>query len=298
MQVEKFLKDYHILHSTEHKNVRDGWIGIQDCPFCGSKGKYHLGYNTYEDYFSCWMCSGHSTIYVVAKLIGVNYTRAEEIVEKYGGTLKTKKEPRIRVGMSKFKLPSGVGPLQKNHKLYLEERRFDWELLEKVWGLQGTGPQSKLDELSYKLRILAPIYWDRRLVTFQARDITEKQIAKYMACPPEREIISHKHILYGKQEAWGPRGFCVEGITDVWRLGINSFGTFGVKYTRNQLRAMIKHFKEIVVLYDPEEQAQVQAEKLIDELNFRGVKAWKVDLDCDPGAMSQDDANHLLKTIT
>jgi len=61
---------------------------------------------------------------------------------------------------------------------------------------------------------------------------------------------------------------------------------------------MVKHFKEMVVLYDPEPQAQRQAEKLVDELKFRGVKAWKVDLDCDPGDLSQDDANHLLKTIT
>jgi hypothetical protein len=297
MDVSRFFIDYKISHSTDHKNIRDGWIGVQDCPFCGSRGKFHLGYNTYEHYFSCWMCGGHSEPYVVAKLIGVNYDMAEEIVEKYGGGLKSRPEPRIRVGLSKFKLPSGTGALQKYHKRYLEDREYNWEYLEEVWRIQGTGPVSKLDKLSYKLRILAPVYWDRRLVTFQARDITGKHRAKYMACPPEREIISHKHVLYGIQEDWGDRGICVEGIFDAWRLGTQAFATFGVKYTRDQLRAMVRHFKEVVILYDPEPQAQAQAQKLIDELEFRGVKAWKVDLDCDPGDLSQDDANHLLKII-
>lgn len=297
MDASRFFIDYKISHSTEHKNIRDGWIGIQDCPFCGSQGKYHLGYNTYEDYFSCWMCGGHSETYVVCKLLGINYTAAEAVVEKYGGGEKARVEPRVRVGMSKFKLPSGDLELQDYHKQYLDDRGYNWEYLRDTWNVQGTGPMAKLDEISYKLRILAPVYWDRRIVTFQARDITTKSKAKYMACPPEREIISHKHILYGIQEDWGDRGICVEGIFDAWRLGTNAFATFGIKYTRDQVRAMVKHFKEVVILYDPEEQAQRQADQLIKDLELRGVKAWKVDLDCDPGDLSQDDANHLLNQI-
>jgi DNA primase len=184
----------------------------------------------------------------------------------------------------------------------LDDRGFNWEYLEEVWHIQGTGPVSKLDDgegktLNYKLRILAPVYWNRQVVTFQARDITDKHIAKYMACPPTREIISHKHILYGIQEDWGPRGICVEGIFDAWRLGTNAFATFGIKFTRDQIRAMVKYFEEVVILYDPDQQAQEQADQLIDELEIRGVKAWKIGLDSDPGAMSQDDANHLLKEL-
>jgi hypothetical protein len=297
MDVSKFFIDYKIPYSTDHKNIRDGWVGIQDCPFCNSRGKFHLGYNTYEHYFSCWMCGGHSEAYVISKLIGVNYNVAEEIVEKYGGGLKSQPDPRIRVGMSKFKFPSGIKPFDSRYWTYLHNRGFDPDEISKTWDLQATGPHAMLDGLDYSHRILAPFSWDRRIVTFQARDITEKHRAKYMACPPEREIISHKHILYGKQEEWRDLGICVEGITDVWKLGTDAFATLGVKYTRYQVRAMIKHFKEIVVLYDPEEQAQIQAQKLVDELIFRGVKAWKVDLDCDPGDLSQDDAQYLLNSI-
>ena len=184
-------------------------------------------------------------------------------------------------------------------RTYLHKRGFeDPDKLIKEWDLRFAGPSAKLDNHSYYNRILAPIYWDRRIVSFQARSILKNHPAKYKACPPEFEKISHKHVLYGRQEHWGDRGICVEGIVDAWRLGPATCATFGIKYTRDQLRAMVKHFKEMVVLYDPEPQAQRQAEKLVDELKFRGVKAWKVDLDCDPGDLSQDDANHLLKTIT
>jgi DNA primase len=297
MDVARFLRDYRVIHSTEHKNIRDGWIGILDCPFCGTGGKYHLGYNTYEDYWSCWSCGGHSATNVVSKLTGVNYDTAQSIVKKYGGKTKKKQERRIRVGTDNFKLPSGVGPLQDYHKRYLEDRGFNWEYLEEVWRIHGTGPISKLDELSYKMRILAPIYWDQKLVSYQARDITEKHKAKYMACRPEREIISHKHVLYGIQEEWGPRGICVEGITDAWRLGTDAFATFGIKYTPYQIEAMAKHFREVVILYDPEEQAQIQADRMIKDLEGFNVKAWKVDLKSDPGAMDQDEANELLSQL-
>jgi len=297
MDITKLFKDHRIPFSTEHKNIRDGWIGLEDCPFCGSRGKYHLGYNTYENYFSCWQCGGHSSIHSISKILGVNWKRAEEIVGKYGGTVKSYKEHRVRVGTKKFKLPSGDLSLQKQHKLYLKKRSFDWEYLEDVWRIKGTEPMSELDGLYYSFRILAPIYWDGQLVTFQARDITDKHMAKYMACPPEYEIISHKHILYGIQEHWQERGICVEGIFDAWRLGTGAFATFGVKYTREQIRAIVTHFKEVVVAFDPEPVAQMQAQKLVDELEYKGVKAWKIDLPCDPGALTQDDADYIVKQI-
>ena len=191
MDVIKFFIDYKIPHSTDHKNIRDGWIGIQDCPFCGTRGTYHLGYNTYENYFSCWSCGGHSEEYVVSKLIGVNYDTAKEIVEKYGGALKSRAEPRVRVGMSIFRLPNGLVPFNSVSWTYLHKRGFeDPDKLIKDWDLRFAGPSAKLDNHSYYNRILAPIYWDRRIVSFQARSILKNHPAKYKACPPEFEKIS------------------------------------------------------------------------------------------------------------
>lgn len=302
MDIIQLYIDYSIDHSTEHKNVRNGWVGT-NCPFCGSTGKYHFGYSIDEDYFSCWQCGGHSVKSSIARLLGVNVSRAEEIIEKYGGAVKHYKKARVRIGKNKFKLPSGSLKLEKQHKLYLKRRGFDWEELARTWGIMGTGPSSKLIShdkeqiINYSNRILAPIIWDGRIVSFQARDISNKHMAKYMACPPEREIISHKHILYGLQDHWGDRGICVEGIFDAWRFGPRAFATFGVKFTQEQLIHMERHFKEIVIAYDPEKQAQKQAKLLMKELGNIGVNAWTVQLPCDPGDMSPMDAEMLVETI-
>ena len=303
MQIEKLFTDYGIPYVTEHKNVRSGWIGLE-CPFCSGEKNYHLGYSISENYFSCWRCGGHNTANTISKLLGVNYHKAEEIVEQYGGSEKVKGVPRVRMGTSRFKLPSGDHSLQAQHKLYLQRRKFDWEYLEEVWGIMGTGPMAKLDNgektdtiLNYARRILAPISWDGNLVSFQARDITNKHMAKYMACPPARERISHKHILYGVQEHWQDRCIVVEGITDAWRLGTDAVATFGIKFTREQIKAIATHFKEAVVLFDPEGFAQAQARKLVDELMFKGIKAKTVLLTSDPGELKQEKADELVDNL-
>lgn len=298
MDIIKLLTDYHIPYSTEHKNVRSGWVGIEDCPFCRSQGKFHLGYNTYEDYFSCWSCGGHSHEYVIAKLLGVSYGRAEKILSQYGGKVKSLVEPRIRMGNRQFKLPSNTHEeLNNYHKTYLIRRGFDPIYLQAVWGIMGTGMVSKLDGISYARRILAPVYWDGKLVTFQARDITNRHKAKYMACPPERERMHHKHILYGIQERWGKIGICVEGIFDAWRIGTDSFATFGIKYTWDQVRAMVHHFKAVAVMFDPDPQAQAQAKKLVKDLELWGIPAWNVNIPSDPGSLRQDFADDLVESI-
>jgi DNA primase len=118
-----------------------------------------------------------------------------------------------------------------------------------------------------------------------------------MACPKERELIPHKEILYGRQDKWKDAGICVEGPTDVWRLGVNSFATSGIKYTQKQVREMAKVFKKIFVLFDDDSQAVVQANKLVAELKFRGVNTFRVDIEGDPGGMKQNDADYLIKQL-
>jgi DNA primase len=96
----------------------------------------------------------------------------------------------------------------------------------------------------------------------------------------------------------GRRAICVEGITDVWRLGpAAAFAVFGITYTPYQVRAISKLFDEVIILFDPESQAQKQAKKLEYDLLGKNVKAWRVTRDTDPGDMTQADANHLVKQL-
>ena len=233
------------------------------------------------------------------KLTNLDYEEAKQIIKQYGGKGRAPvQEPKQKIRFAKHKLPSNFGPLQSNHRRYLINRNFDPDKLEAEWGLLGTGPISILDGIDYGRRILAPIVWNGKQVSFQCRDITGQHKLKYMACPKKRELIAHQSILYGNQSRWGKIGIAVEGITDVWRFGPLAFGTFGIDYTPSQIKEMRNAFDRIVIVFDDDPQAIIQGGKLLRGLQFRGVHAEIEFIEGDPGGMKQDDANHLIKLIT
>jgi len=289
MDITRLLSDFQIPFQTGGKNVGKDWIGLS-CPFCDDPS-YHLGYNLKKKFFHCWRCGTHPITTTISKLLSINENQVSRIIQQYNGAT----EADSAIIIKPFQFPTGTMQMTNQHKTYLENRKFNPEILEKEWGLLGTGPVSKLDNSDYKLRIIAPIYWGGKIVSFQGRSLSNKTTPKYKACPKNREIISHKHILYGKQSKWKSTGICVEGITDVWRLGIFSFATFGIEYTSMQARIIANSFKSVLVLFDNEPQAQLQADKLVAELKFRGVNAKKATVKDDPGNMLQNDADYLIK---
>lgn len=298
MNIEQLYTDYSIDFPTEGKNYREGWVNAR-CPFCDDSS-YHLGYNTDDKYFNCWKCGGHFIDDTISRLLGVNLAEARKIMKAYGGdTLYIQKEPKVIIRAKAFKLPSGTVAMQAQHRKYLISRNFDPDKLERDWNLLGSGPVSLLDNINYRHRIILPFYWNGKIVSFDSRDITGKHKSKYMACPKSRELVPHKSILYGRQEKWKDTGICVEGPTDVWRLGTQSFAVSGIEYTARQVRQMAKTFKRIFVLFDDDPQAVVQANKLVAELRFRKVEAIFMEsiLAPDPGSVKQSDADYLVKQL-
>ena len=297
MDIIQLYNDFSVPYQTEgHRHCREGWINTE-CPYCFGNPGLHLGYNLEGDFYTCYRCGAHFVDQTIAKLLKVSESEARKIIKQYGLLTTTHKKPIVKIRAKAHRLPSNTMPLQSNHKRYLERRGFDPEYLEREWNLVGTGPISKLDDLDYKHRIIIPFLWDAQQVSFDSRDITGKHMAKYMACPADRELIPHKEILYGKQEKWREKGICVEGPTDVWRFGVNSFGTSGIKYTNLQVRQMAKTFKRIAVVFDNDPQAVVMATRLVAELKFRGVDSFRVDIEGDPGSMKQEDADYLVKQL-
>lgn len=298
MDIIRLFEDYGIAYaSEEERHYRPGWVNVP-CPFCTGNPGYHLGYDTSTDHFYCWRCGHKHNDTALSKILGVSMREAKGIIRQYGGLTTTiEKVSKVKVRLKSHKLPTGCTELQSNHRKYLEKRGFDCNHLIKTWGLLGTGPLSKLDNIDFKHRIIIPIYWEGKQVSFQSRDITDKHRLRYITCPKERELIHHKHILYGKQEVWGDTGICVEGITDVWRFGVNAFATFGIEYTTRQIRVIANTFKRVFVVFDDDPQAVVQADKLVQELLFRNVQAERITITGDPGGMKQDEANYLVKTL-
>lgn len=294
-------------YGIPHKISKE-WIHTH-CPFCIGSKDYHLGYNTIHHYTHCWRCGYHNAVDVLSTLCHLDQSEAFALYQSIksgqptrGRALRIARDRKIqtKINISHYRHPRDVGPLRPNQHRYLEKRGFDPDKIIREWGVLGTGPLSRLDDIDYRFRLLIPINWDGTEVSFQTRDVTGKSNRKYLACPPDREIKHHKHILYGRQECWGGTGIIVEGVTDVWRFGPTACAVFGIEYRDEQVKAIADRFQRVAIVFDSERQAQAQARKLAAQLRLQLYhKPVVIDLGngMDPGAMAQDDANHLVREL-
>lgn len=297
MDIRKLLHDHRIpIAPPGDSNYHEGWVNIR-CPHCNDHST-HLGVNIQNGYANCWRCGHHFLDKTVAKVLNIPVGKAKKLLKEYGGQpVRKAKEIKRAPRTKSHTLPSSTDEMSRRHRKYLQSRGFDADKIAREWGVLGTGPVSTLDGISYKHRILAPIWWGDQQVSWQTRDITGKAKAKYMACPKDRELVEHQTVLYGKQSAWTETGICVEGITDVWRLGPKAFATFGIDYTPQQLRHIARNFMRIILIFDQEPQAQSQARKLRAELEIRGREVVQLDLKKDPAELTEKQAKSLVKKI-
>lgn len=287
---KQFCSDYEINIPDLSQNTQEGWVNIQ-CPFCDDDTN-HGGINTAGGYFYCWKCGWHSLFDLIAELTELRSYEVSQILNTYDRPEIIKK--RKKSYAKNIELPLETIELQKQHKMYLQNRNFDYTQLQKTWNIKGT-----LNTGPYSYRIIAPIYYKNKLVSYQARDITDKASIKYKACKIKKEIIHHKHMCYGIDKIENKKGIIVEGITDVWRIGSGAICTFGTSYTPQQVQFIKNHLDTIFILYDfREKQAKEKATKLCCDLSlFCSVEIIELDVEGDPGNMSQKDADYLKKTL-
>lgn len=306
MDIETLLRDHGVQFITEgSKHCRPGWLNMP-CPFCVGNEGHHLGVSINKPHFKCWRCGWKPLEVALGKLIGCSEYEARQIVKKYAGTMPTytkkAEDAAVKIGKHIHKLPSGTGPCSPQHIAYLVKRQFDPSIVD-IWQLHGTGPVGELDGISYKLRLVAPIFWEGKRVSFQARDITNKADLKYITCPMEREVVHHKHIVYCHPEIdWALPIVVVEGITDVWRLGKQAVATFGIEFKNKQLRAICQKKRaagdnRVAIMYDDDPQAIIQAAKMHAELAFRGMSPNTISIQGDPGGMPQAMADDYMRRI-
>lgn len=297
MDIQRLLIDHNIPFATEGQHSTEGWVNVH-CPFCAGSREFHLGLNEDGRAAHCWRCGSHPIIDALSHILELPPSRVRSLLQEYRINI-TRKRVEPKVAIFPLKFPSPNSRLTSYYKRYLERRNFDPRELEAEWEIRQTGPVSTLDGIPYSHRILIPIRWNGEVVTFQARDITEKSPQKYLACPKRREKIHHKDILYGKQEAWrNPRGIIVvEGVTDVWRLGRYAAATFGIKFKMEQVLQLSKVNDRFFIIFDEEPQAQKQAKELATKLKALGKQAYIQKIDGDPGEMKPEDAKHLVKEL-
>ena len=218
---------------------------------------------------------------------------SKELIEKYIDSdyiTFSKKEDKVRVKQLEM-----IGePLRKEHKKYLIGRNFDPDFLEKKYKLTGT----IYAPADFSYRLIIPIYYNRRLVSYQGRAITAKQDLRYKGLSPEKSVIPYKELLYGAEYAASHIGV-VEGIFDQWRMGDGFVCTFGTDLTDNQIK-LLSMYERIYFLYDSDaiRKARNYA-KLLKSLNSN-IKIEVIDLqlqDRDPGDLTESESHYLRREL-
>ena len=300
MNIQPVLDQLHIPYQTEgHKHCRPGWANTKCC-FCEGNPGLHLGIRLDGSGAYCWRCGNKPIYRTLSKLSNTPESQVRILAHRYIWTKPASKSTKVSIRRKAFKYPSGVGLLLPSHKRYLRIRNFPVNSLIKDWDILGAGHTAKLGEIDYKWRLIAPIIWEGKVVSFQGRSVSDKVEPKYKACPKDRELIEHQRIVYCHPDCdWSKPVVVVEGITDVWRLGKQAVAVFGIDYTIPQVRAICKKKRkagdrQVIVLFDDDPQAIIAGERLVADLAFRGMEARQEIIVGDPGAMGQQDADEMM----
>lgn len=292
MDIKAYLSDSQISYRDKGKNVSRGWIEIR-CPYddCDDRS-FHMGINLKSNKYNCWICGRKGYFIDLIKIIEkCNYLEAKRIEQKYddGSFIE---EVEIK-SADKLWLPPGIQIRWSDSYLdYLQDRRFDPDFIIKKYRLMPMGNVG-----IYRFRILVPIFLNDKMVSWQAMDtIRNKTRIPYLACPPEKSILSLNHCLYNIDSV-KDKVIVVEGITDVWRIGDGCVATFTKNFTREQMLLLKKmKIKIAFILYDSD--AEVKNRELANQLSCMVNHVEYISLGKgDPADMSDKEVKELTDEI-
>jgi len=239
---EQMLIDYEVNYKPINSR---NWISIQ-CPLCCNDGKFHAALNPDREFMSCYKCGNHNLWDVIPLLTNQSWGRLR-IKYKTDLDLRDKyilENTDYVERPTKLRLPTGVRGLCDRAKRYLESRRFDSHLLEEKYKICSAEERG-----DYKFRILFPIFFESKMISYTGRDYSGKSPLRYLSCPGANEILCHKHIAFGWDDLPDNRAIIVEGIMDKMRLGDHAVALFGSSYTPQQV-LLLGSLDQAIILFD------------------------------------------------
>lgn len=293
----QLCRDYGI----DYRIDVQGWTNIF-CPYHGNGDRgYKGGLNNEGGFYHCWTCGGKDVKKVLSDILELSYREIEKVLEQYSTNVSIRtKLNKKKQSASKVILPMEGLMDMRCHK-YLLKRNFDPDYLQSKYKLCGATLTGE-----WAGYLIIPIYYKNKLVSFQGRSLLNKErckelgILRYKTLSKERSIIDPKSILYGLDDCKENYIIVVEGAPDKWRFGDNCAATLGTSVTDEQKNIMLK-YDRIIIIFDPEKEAQERALKLGNELSLidskKKVEVIDMEKNYDIGDSSEKEIRRLKKEL-
>jgi len=302
-KILNILDKYDIEYRLRGKNVAKNHIALC-CPWCVDDNGFHLGIDYTNNQYACWKSSTHSGKNIVWLLMKVLHLSKDEVIDlldlnsnadelDFLQTIEKlfqeeKKEETIIKRVSSLEMPEEFREIQNSGSTkvfydYLESRGFNFvEVLIKVVGLKCC----LINEQA--MRIIFPIYYQNKLVSWQGRSIYKNAKLRYLDLSPEKSIRSIKDCLFfydylkdikkyqEKEKIYQDSYlFITEGVFDalkiIWYGGSNIYSTclFTLSISDEQVRlinSIKNNFKKIFLILD--KGVEIQVFNVLDKLSF------------------------------
>lgn len=267
MNFIKLFQDYDIPILPDKNGT---WANV-DCPYCDEeKGHYNLGLNCGGNYYHCWK-SVHSYPIkkVLSDVLSVPMSSIPEILNQYEGGTKI-----VERRMSKAKyLELPTDTFSKAERKYLKSRDFDPKYLYKKYNIVGGGIDGP-----WKFRIIIPVYYQGKLMSWTGRSILSKKKLKELGIPRyknlsiEKSVKNIKELFFNIDNCKSDTVVLTEGAFDVLRFDGNAICSMGTELTEGQINLLSNRFRKIFILFDNEPEAQEKARKFGLQLSAIGIE--------------------------
>lgn len=150
----------------------------------------------------------------------------------------------------------------------------------------------------WKWRIVAPVKnAGEYTLGYTARAISPHNTLRWKTSDKSDSAGDPHAFVYGIHKAPTDRVLVVEGPSDVWRMGPGAVALMGIDWKKmqaNQLRLFPRRY----IMFDPEPNAQRQAQKLAEWLSpFPGETEIIEGIETDPGDMNPAEAEKIMKHL-
>ena len=283
----RLFEDYNVDYNPPKK----GWVNTQ-CPHCVDSGK-HGGFNANFGVFNCYKCGTHNFEYSLMLVLGIPRYSLEDLLVHYKTRkMAIKNTPKEGGRIAQVELPGDS--LKRIHRTYLKSRGFNPRALSEKYKLQGTGPLG-----NYRYRIIIPIFYRGKVVSFQGRSVLENCEVRYLTADDSESVIPAKDNLFNIDSCLYNKVVICEGPFDVMRLGDGVVGILGIQMTAQQRELLFTRFKKAIFLFDPEYEAQKRAESYGSSLASLGmdIEIADLELDHDPGDLTEDEVKFVRKEL-